>query len=156
MLHELLVTMMGHPGDIFQEQLDFKITPGFTLLHIAEKTTLEQLAQLGYLYKRIQGILEEPSDSLYRSVFISSIDDYLNHYRADICDLEVYCMEPHSTMSTVQIKLGKVSIAYKVSATLSGYADFSRKGAGGQGIAWDSLVELFVRYSAKEWIYNTP
>jgi hypothetical protein len=110
MLHELLVTMMGHPGEIFQEQLDFKITPGFTFLHIAEKGALEQLAQLGLYFKRIQAFLQETPPGVYRSVFVSSLDDYLNHYRADICDLEVSCMEPHSTISMVQIKLDKVSI----------------------------------------------
>jgi len=60
MLHELLLTLSGYPGDIFQPfplepatPTTFAIT-NFPLLHPAEKEGLDRLAQLGFHYRNFQ------------------------------------------------------------------------------------------------------
>ncbi|GJJ77702.1 gamma-tubulin complex component 4 [Entomortierella parvispora] len=60
MLHELLLTLSGYPGDIFQPfplepatPTTFAIT-NFPLLHPAEKEGLDRLAQLGFYYRDFQ------------------------------------------------------------------------------------------------------
>lgn len=60
MLHELLLTLSGYPGDIFQPfplepaaPTTFAIT-NFPLLHPAEKEGLDHLAQLGFHYRNFQ------------------------------------------------------------------------------------------------------
>jgi gamma-tubulin complex component 4 len=110
MLHELLVTLMGNPGDIFLQRNQFKIHDGFPLLHPGEKSSLERLAHLGYLYQQIQTFLDMDTPGMHRSVLATSLDNYLNFYRTDICDLEIQCMEPHSTVGIVQLKLEKVDL----------------------------------------------
>ncbi|KAK9767845.1 hypothetical protein K7432_002027 [Basidiobolus ranarum] len=66
MLHELLLALSGHPGDIFVLHVPdssttpiFRIPEDFTFLHPSEKGALEQLAQLGSLYRRINTFIEQ-------------------------------------------------------------------------------------------------
>ncbi|ORY03795.1 hypothetical protein K493DRAFT_297294 [Basidiobolus meristosporus CBS 931.73] len=66
MLHELLLALSGHPGDIFVLHLTdssttpvFRIPEDFTFLHPSEKGALEQLAQLGGWYRRVKTFTEQ-------------------------------------------------------------------------------------------------
>ncbi|KAI8603810.1 gamma-tubulin complex component protein [Dissophora ornata] len=78
MLHELLVTLSGYPGDIFQPfppepavATTFAITD-FPLLHPAEKESLNRLAQLGFYVKEFDKFI-----SISRSPSYLSSGSYL-------------------------------------------------------------------------------
>ncbi|RUS24016.1 gamma-tubulin complex component protein [Jimgerdemannia flammicorona] len=65
MLHELLLVLSGHPGDLFVPfppppfvPNTFAIPPDFPLLHDAERRALDRLAHLGWLYKQIVDFIQ--------------------------------------------------------------------------------------------------
>jgi len=67
MLHELLLALSGHYGEVFalhppppQQSETFKIPVNFPIyLHISEREALEELAHLGFLYLQISNFVKE-------------------------------------------------------------------------------------------------
>eukprot|EP00833_Pecoramyces_ruminatium_P017314 jgi/Orpsp1_1/1191346/evm.model.d7180000085098.1 len=67
MLHELLLALSGHYGEVFalhppppQQSETFKIPINFPIyLHISEREALEELAHLGFLYLQISNFVKE-------------------------------------------------------------------------------------------------
>ncbi|TPX62118.1 hypothetical protein PhCBS80983_g00647 [Powellomyces hirtus] len=65
MLHELLLTLAGHPGDIFVPYpaspavaTTYVVAHDFPFLHSAERTALNRLAQLGFYYAGIRAFVD--------------------------------------------------------------------------------------------------
>lgn len=113
MLHELLLVLSGHPGDLFVPfppapfvPNTFAIPPDFPLLHDAERRALDRLARLGWLYKEIMDFIhmvrnsnavgrsQQPDDNkeIPRGAYIlamcTSAHESLGHYRKAIIDCE--------------------------------------------------------------------
>ncbi|KAF9330720.1 Gamma-tubulin complex component 4 [Linnemannia elongata] len=116
MLHELLITLSGYPGDIFkpfpfepEAPTTFAITD-FPLLHPAEKEGLNRLAQLGFYFKEFNTFITScrspsqqrgqitPSDGeatnvptppgLYLRAMANALDKKLQSYRQVIVQTE--------------------------------------------------------------------
>ncbi|KAF9195153.1 Gamma-tubulin complex component 4 [Haplosporangium sp. Z 767] len=111
MLHELLITLSGFPGDIFRPfplepevATTFAITDDFPFLHPAEKEGLDRLAQLGFYFKdfndfilscrspspysaSIDGPPPHPS-GLYLKALVNALEKKLQSYRRVIVDTE--------------------------------------------------------------------
>lgn len=113
MLHELLLALAGHPGDIFVPYPEdaptrYAIPTDFPFLHSAERTALERLAVLGLLYTRFTNFIERyskpPNATLgnsntsptkkskpkgsYLCSFCSGLDRELEGYRTLIVECE--------------------------------------------------------------------
>ncbi|KAF9919612.1 Gamma-tubulin complex component 4 [Linnemannia zychae] len=116
MLHELLITLSGYPGDIFRPYplepevaTTFAITD-FPLLHPAEKESLNQLAQLGFYFQQFNTFItscrlssqyynqqssqdDEATDKpatpgLYLRAMANALDKKLQSYRQVIIQTE--------------------------------------------------------------------
>ncbi|KAF9282887.1 Gamma-tubulin complex component 4 [Mortierella alpina] len=111
MLHELLVTLSGYPGDIFRPfpqepevATTFAVTD-FPMLHPAEKEGLDRLAQLGFYFREFNAFIAScrstfshsfqkpgtPAPSqpgLYLTAFANSLERKLQGYRQVIVDTE--------------------------------------------------------------------
>jgi hypothetical protein len=61
MIHELLLALNGIPGDIFVDNKElqcYQIPEELDFLHASERSLLESVAQLGYVYAQIRGVLD--------------------------------------------------------------------------------------------------
>ncbi|KAF9946170.1 hypothetical protein BGZ72_000624 [Mortierella alpina] len=111
MLHELLVTLSGYPGDIFRPfpqepevATTFAVTD-FPMLHPAEKEGLDRLAQLGFYFREFNTFIascrssshhssQKPSTpapsqpGLYLTALANSLERKLHSYRQVIVDTE--------------------------------------------------------------------
>ncbi|KAI9025593.1 gamma-tubulin complex component protein [Hyaloraphidium curvatum] len=66
MIHELLLALSGIPGDVFvadDETGCYRIPDEIDFLHSSERSLLEAVAKLGYVYCRIRAVLESWSSS---------------------------------------------------------------------------------------------
>ena len=113
MLHELLLTLSGHPGDVFAPSFNttarggegFSIPPDFPFLHSAERYALERLSVLGYYYQNFTTFINSgrkaasanrsirsnttgPYGSYFRA-FCATLDKELEEYRELIIDCEI-------------------------------------------------------------------
>ncbi|KAJ3051948.1 Gamma-tubulin complex component 4 [Rhizophlyctis rosea] len=113
MLHELLLTLSGHPGDVFAPSFNtpardgegFSIPPDFPFLHSAERYALERLAVLGYYYQNFTTFINSGRKGTYASrrsnrndtngpygsyfrAFCSTLDKELEEYRELIIECE--------------------------------------------------------------------
>lgn len=75
MLHELLLALSGHPGDIFVPSPASPSTPttyvvaeDFPFLHPAERTALNRLARLGFLYSTIRAFVDRHRKRAWNAV----------------------------------------------------------------------------------------
>lgn len=62
MLHELLLALSGVPGDIFADDKAaqrYRIPDEYSFLHDSERSLLEAVAQLGYVYRQIREVLDQ-------------------------------------------------------------------------------------------------
>ena len=92
MLHEILLAMLGHSGDLFEEE-SFELHPGFPDLHPAEKATLDKLALLGKRYKEILIYVETPTSFEFEAVLRKSLHIYLQNYRNEVLEVEKDILE---------------------------------------------------------------
>ncbi|KAK9710774.1 hypothetical protein K7432_008219 [Basidiobolus ranarum] len=124
MLHELLLVLSGHPGDIFVLQTThssatpiFRIPEDFNFLHPSEKGALEQLAQLGGWYKRICTFTEQyrrkewlkssPKVKLPQGVYLQGfcqgIRQSLKGYEDSIVELEERILKLHPSKTPLSL-----------------------------------------------------
>jgi hypothetical protein len=106
MLHELLVAMVGHPGDIFRHNQEFSISPAIEL-HISERLALSELSSLGFKYSIIHDFTEEFHMDIYKSTLSYSINSFLEAYRSLILELEPVILQKGSTIGQIKTKVDK-------------------------------------------------
>ncbi|KAJ3021504.1 Gamma-tubulin complex component 4 [Thoreauomyces humboldtii] len=73
MLHELLLTLCGHSGDIFVPwpqalPTTYAVAPDFPLLHPAERTALNRLARIGFNYASIRTFIDAQKENVWDAV----------------------------------------------------------------------------------------
>jgi hypothetical protein len=112
MLHEALVTLLGHPGDLFKKENLFKTTKGIDFLHISEQSALDRLGHLGFLYSQLNDYINKKDFTVFKSCLRNSISKYLDGYRGLIVSLEPIVLQPNSTVSEIQIEVEKVSFQF--------------------------------------------
>ncbi|KAG0202398.1 Gamma-tubulin complex component 4 [Mortierella sp. GBA30] len=127
MLHELLVTLSGYPGDIFrpfpqepEPATTFAITD-FPLLHPSEKEGLDRLAQLGFYFREFNNFIascrrlpsrnygtsvvtETPTTlqpGLYLKAFANALERKLQCYRQVIVDTEAAILSGEDNLGGV-------------------------------------------------------
>ncbi|KAF9392526.1 hypothetical protein CPB97_000608 [Podila verticillata] len=107
MLHELLITLSGFPGDIFRPFPPEPSKPttfavhDFPLLHPAEKEGLDRLAQLGFYFKEFNDFIAayrtptfawssvpQQRQGLYLKALANSLEARLQGYRKTIIQTE--------------------------------------------------------------------
>ncbi|RKP06529.1 gamma-tubulin complex component protein [Thamnocephalis sphaerospora] len=105
MLHELLLALSGHPGDVFVlTEQSFVVASDLAFLSEQERTALNRLGQLGWAYRecarfafeqrRCNGALPVDAQGLrrphgvYVDAFCASLDRLLDDYRARLARLE--------------------------------------------------------------------
>jgi gamma-tubulin complex component 4 len=108
MLHELLLVLSGYPGDVFlpsppapQTPNTFAIAADFPLLHDAERSALNRLANLGWQYAKIDEFVRGIRNSLTSSSIVAdkphgsyvqalavALNDVLREYRDTIINCE--------------------------------------------------------------------
>ncbi|KAI8825899.1 gamma-tubulin complex component protein [Fimicolochytrium jonesii] len=113
MLHELLLALSGHPGDVFvpsppEAPTTYAVAEDFPFLHPAERTALNRLATLGFQYAYIRDYVDEqkkqvwgatlgnrasnptaaPNTGFYRLALCSGLDEVLDEYTAAIVKTE--------------------------------------------------------------------
>ncbi|KAI9099417.1 gamma-tubulin complex component protein [Phlyctochytrium arcticum] len=77
MLHELLLCVAGHAGDVFVPTpsptdlsadpvaATFAVSPNFPFLHPAERTALNRLAHLGFLFKKVENFIKNKRKAVW-------------------------------------------------------------------------------------------
>jgi hypothetical protein len=90
MLHELLLALAGHPGDVFKPYPEtrpktFVVPPDFPL-HSAEKTSVQRLAHLGFLCQTLSEFCRSAPLSL--APLSDGISLLLQEYRQEVANLE--------------------------------------------------------------------
>ncbi|TPX71720.1 hypothetical protein SpCBS45565_g00795 [Spizellomyces sp. 'palustris'] len=118
MLHELLLALSGHPGDVFVPDppppatpKTYRVATDFPFLHPAERTALDRLVHLGALYsvlrdfvdktrkrvwtatlpspQQIEGNAPVSPTGFYFFALCAAVDDVLDEYRQLIVEAEV-------------------------------------------------------------------
>ena len=73
MLHEILLALLGIPGNLIIEEEDcFKISPFINFLTESEKELINRLIIMGFYYKRIVSFLDFNSQMISQSVILLS------------------------------------------------------------------------------------
>jgi hypothetical protein len=114
MLHELVLALLGHTGDVFEPET-FKISAGFPHLHISERTILDRLAQLGRSYTKFQQFTQMQTKSQFIAALQGEIDLWLEEYRSAVVSLEETIMKEKITLPLVQLSLEGVRNDYSKS-----------------------------------------
>ena len=98
MIHELLIALMGHTGDIIESET-FRVVGGYPNLHPAEIAIMNEIALVGKHYKVIEEYIEDYETSDKKCSFERnlqhSLEKWLDGYKATILDLECQAMEPN-------------------------------------------------------------
>ncbi|KAI8358346.1 gamma-tubulin complex component protein [Mortierella sp. GBAus27b] len=118
MLHELLITLSGYPGDLFRPfppapatATTFAITD-FPLLHPAEKESLDRLAQLGFYYRVFNNFVsaclrpalsskQHASSGLYLRALANALERKLQDYRQVIIQTEAAILSGEDNLGAV-------------------------------------------------------
>ncbi|KAJ3307163.1 Gamma-tubulin complex component 4 [Kappamyces sp. JEL0829] len=87
MLHELVVALLGHSGDVFEEP-SFEVSLGFPNLHPSERLIMNHTAQLGKLYSEIRHYTQSPGSEGFEFALKNSIEEWLEQYRVAVVELE--------------------------------------------------------------------
>lgn len=86
MMHEVLLALAGHAGDIIQDTgSNFVIDAQVPFLHESEKHSIQQLAPLGWMYKYLQFFTKEQRHSktptgLYKKACAAAVEEVLAAY----------------------------------------------------------------------------
>ena len=119
MLHELLLVLLGHPGDIFDSET-FEISSGFPDLHPGERATLERLGSLGKRFQLISNYSDNSTSNEFENALKVSLKSHLNEYQNDVIGLEKGILELNqATIHTIESKLEKVLGSLIISITAS-------------------------------------
>ncbi|KAI1317786.1 Gamma-tubulin complex component 4 [Mortierella claussenii] len=134
MLHELLVTLSGYPGDIFRPfppepalPTTFAITD-FPLLHPAEKESLDRLAQLGFYFQRFnqfiaschapvslsttsQDHIHKKPQGLYLKALANVLERRLDTYRQVIIQTEAAILSGQDNLGGM-VPLSTISVRF--------------------------------------------
>ena len=105
-LHELLVALLGHPGDVFEEKRGYKAAVDFPFIHSSERLALDRVSSLGLQYEMLQEYVENNRfNGIYRSALGLAVDRVLNSYHHDIVELETQIESENSVLGQVSLKL---------------------------------------------------
>jgi Gamma tubulin complex component N-terminal len=108
MLHEVLLALLGHSGDLFESDT-FQVSLGFPDLYPGERETLNKLGILGKEYQDILNNVERPTNFDFETVFKNTLKLYLHNYRNDVLGLEKDILEfDHTSIYTIHNRLEKV------------------------------------------------
>ncbi|KAF9437735.1 hypothetical protein BGZ76_011373 [Entomortierella beljakovae] len=125
MLHELLLTLSGYPGDIFQPfppepaiATTFAIT-NFPILHPSEKESLDQLAQLGFYFKQFNTFISNcrshshtrQQSGIYIRALANALERKLQVYRNVIVQAEAAILSGEDNLGGV-IPLTSISARF--------------------------------------------
>lgn len=140
MLHEILLALLGHPGNlIIKSELHFEINPLITFLSSAEKDLINRILPLGSHYQSLLQILtrihkEEAcfeSQGLYLKALAQGIEEILDGYKEIILEIERDFLENRVfTLSLLALKLNKYTVFLKeIEEFLQGVIKENVKGA---------------------------
>ena len=88
-LNELLVALVGYPGDVFQKSNGYKASLEFPFVHPADRLALDRIAILGSQYELLDNFVQTNRyNGLYKSALALSVDGILEEYQRDIVELE--------------------------------------------------------------------
>jgi len=100
MIHEILLALLGFPGEILiedNEKKSFRVRDGVPYLQQGERAQIDRLAPLGWYYKWLQSFVEKYDVrwgtrgsifQAYKSALSAAIGDLLGTYSHDIAYLE--------------------------------------------------------------------
>ena len=172
-LHELLVALLGHPGDVFEKKRGYKAAVDFPYIHPSERLALDQVSSLGLQYEIMQEYVEDNRfNGIYRSALGLAIDRVLNSYHRDIVELGAQIESENSVLGQVALKLSPyilvfdsmVRIIEDVNAKelkgvmIMNYIEIKRKETSVPSLASilqtisDNLVSVFFRQVC-DWIF---
>ena len=107
MLHEILMALLGFPGDIVVEcHGTYKVRENFELLTLAEVEQINKLVPLGWFVSTLSNYTDEHavrwnSDSkpieLYKSALCTGIVDFISEYTEDIANFELRLHENNAS-----------------------------------------------------------
>lgn len=140
MLHEILLALLGHPGNlIIKSELHFEINPLITFLSSAEKDLINRILPLGSYFQSLSKILtrihqEETSldsQGLYLKALAQGVEEILDGYKEIILEIERDFLENRVfTLSLLALKLNKYMVFLKeIEEFLQGIIKENVKGA---------------------------
>ncbi|DAZ92735.1 TPA: hypothetical protein N0F65_010877 [Lagenidium giganteum] len=91
MQHELLLALLGHPGDVFETRGDgFFVQRGTTLLSDPQKTMVNQLLRLGFAFVMLERFTKSAQTlpSMYVRAIAQGMEDVLAQYEDKVIGIE--------------------------------------------------------------------
>ncbi|KAI8902256.1 gamma-tubulin complex component protein [Globomyces pollinis-pini] len=115
MIHELLLTLAGHHGDLFNS--DFDVDPNFPYLHQSEIILLGTLAKLGLNYSKIKSFICKYQSTnripIFKLGLVQSIDLWLKEYDSILVQLEMDSMKGDCTITLINYRLEIYHILFR-------------------------------------------
>lgn len=82
MLHDLLVALAGHPGDVItlddSEEVGFSVAPSYTGVSTAERNVINSIVKIGYKYRCLEEFVKRTKDAEYAYATSNVLDPNQN------------------------------------------------------------------------------
>ena len=132
-LNELLVALLGHPGDIFEKKNNYKAATEFPYIHPSERLALDRVSILGSQYEIMRNFVDNNKyNGLYMSIFAMSIDRIMEDYEREIVELESCLESTTPVLGEVTLKLQSYFVVFET--IIQVINDFQGGNIGGIGV----------------------
>ena len=116
MLHEIILTLSGHPGALFHfmketlgtepdeinepsKRIHARVAPQHrAVFHPGEVTALERLTRLGALFHELQELVESLPQGLYFQKLKSELESYFEEYEDVVVEVEKIVLSTSSPL----------------------------------------------------------
>ena len=113
MLHDVLLSLLGFPGDVIVEsEYTFKVADGFDLVNLSEKELLNRIVPLGWYYLYLSSFVERYEVQWGDSHGDGSFQSYLAACAAGIADLLAEYVRDISLLEQKILTEGPVPLSY--------------------------------------------
>ena len=118
MLHEVILALAGHAGQLIKETLDgrnrvkLSLADDVSFVSESERAIVDELAAVGAAHRQLAAFVELSTPRLYLRALQAGIDDVLESFRDAVCDVEeeVLAEGGESPLALLQYRLASYAV----------------------------------------------